>query len=191
MEPEIVSFYNDVKSRYFPFSNYYTKRGWFVEIDGKQYASTEHYFQAQKFVYDHSTDADMEYAKLIQCASTPNIARELAGQKIKGGYPWRTKLNPIILDYLQKGVTVRPDWDHVRVDVMRKAVRAKFSQDERLMLLLLETKEAVIVEDSPRDAFWGIGKNGKGENMLGKVLMCVRQELLFLLSLPKTEAIKS
>jgi len=41
---------------------------------------------------------------------------------------------------------------------------------------LLHTRPAELIEDSP-DNFWGIGKDGNGENNLGKLLMAVRQEL--------------
>ena len=64
-----------------------------------------------------------------------------------------------------------------------KGVRALYFDDHKfapgfaLKELLLSTGDAVLVERTWRDAFWGDGGNGKGKNMLGRVLMEVRSEL--------------
>ena len=42
---------------------------------------------------------------------------------------------------------------------------------------LLETKDVTICEDSPDDYFWGIGRDGNGANMLGKLWMKIRKEI--------------
>src|SRR5439155_551616 len=72
---------------------------------------------------------------------------------------------------------VRPDWSENKVARMRAAVRAKFEQNPALAAQLLATGEAVLVEESSTDAFWGVGKKGTGKNMLGKLLMEVRAQL--------------
>lgn len=38
-------------------------------------------------------------------------------------------------------------------------------------------KNYLIVEDSPKDSFWGCGTNRDGENQLGKLWMKLREEL--------------
>ena len=60
---------------------------------------------------------------------------------------------------------------------MREAVRAKFRQHPSLRTLLLSTADAYIVEHSRNDAYWGDGGDGSGKNMLGRILMEVREEL--------------
>jgi ribA/ribD-fused uncharacterized protein len=60
---------------------------------------------------------------------------------------------------------------------MRHAVKAKFLQHEDLRTLLLSTGEAKIVEHTGNDDYWGDGGDGSGKNMLGRILMQVRQEL--------------
>ena len=60
---------------------------------------------------------------------------------------------------------------------MREAVRAKFQQHEDLRNTLLATGNAMIVEHTERDSYWGDGGDGSGKNMLGKILMEIREEL--------------
>ena len=60
---------------------------------------------------------------------------------------------------------------------MFDAVLAKFSQHERLSAILLSTGKAEIVEASPRDSYWGSGRDGQGLNKLGKTLVKVRSLL--------------
>ena len=42
---------------------------------------------------------------------------------------------------------------------------------------IIETKNALLLEKSSFDNYWGIGKNRKGKNMLGKIIMQVREDL--------------
>ncbi|KAK4700250.1 hypothetical protein P7C70_g5997, partial [Phenoliferia sp. Uapishka_3] len=72
----------------------------------------------------------------------------------------------------------RPDWYSINTKVMETALYLKFTQHENLKMLLLETGTRELVEDSPRDEFWGIGKKGEGRNELGKALGRVRERLV-------------
>lgn len=73
----------------------------------------------------------------------------------------------------------RPDWDSVRVSVMRELLRCKFYYNDDLCDLLLATGDADLVEGNHwGDQFWGVCK-GEGQNMLGKLLMEVREQLRF------------
>jgi ribA/ribD-fused uncharacterized protein len=65
----------------------------------------------------------------------------------------------------------------VKVDVMRKAVAAKFEQHPEIAALLLGTGESRVVEHTKNDTFWGDGGDGSGRNMLGRILMEVRARL--------------
>jgi len=60
---------------------------------------------------------------------------------------------------------------------MVDALRAKFTQNEKLKELLLSTGDKVIVENAPNDYQWGIGADGTGKNLLGLALMEVRKEI--------------
>lgn len=71
----------------------------------------------------------------------------------------------------------RPDWDAVRVDIMRDILRAKAHQHEYVARKLLATGDRALIEDSWRDDFWGWGPNRDGQNMLGKLWMEIRAEM--------------
>lgn len=76
----------------------------------------------------------------------------------------------------------RPDWDDVRVDVMRWCLRVKLAQNYyKFKQLLLETGDRDIVEYSRKDTFWGakIEQDGclRGANMLGYLLMELRKQV--------------
>ncbi len=60
---------------------------------------------------------------------------------------------------------------------MREALKAKFTQNEDLKNILLETGDAILVEHTENDNYWGDGGDGNGKNMLGKLLMELREEL--------------
>ena len=120
-----------------------------VELDGKTWPTSEHYFQAAKFP---GTEHQAEILK----ARTAGIAARMGRDR---------------------GRPLRADWEEVKDGIMLTVVRAKFTQHEALRQLLLGTGDAVLVEHTYKDAYWGDGGDGSGKNMLGKVLMQVRDEL--------------
>lgn len=80
-------------------------------------------------------------------------------------------------------------WDENKYNIVKTAVKAKFSQNDDLRNMLIGTYDSVLAEASPFDGVWGIkltadqAKNipeteWPGENLLGKALMEVRSELL-------------
>lgn len=141
-----VLFYNEY-DLFYEFTNFYKFAPF--EIDGKEWRSTEHYFQAQKFV---GTPYE-EYIRLH--AATPREAFQFArdAESLK----WQ-----------------RSDWDHIKLSVMYKALLAKFTEHEQLRQLLLSTGDRGLVEHTFNDGFWGDGGDGSGLNHLGKLLEKVR-----------------
>jgi ribA/ribD-fused uncharacterized protein len=140
-----ICFYS-TKDTYGEFSNF--AKCPFV-LDGKEWPTSEHYFQAQKFT-------DAAYRERIRAAVSPMIAARL-GRSRK--------------------VPIRSDWEQIKLDVMRSAVRQRFATHAELAQLLLATGDEDLIETAPRDAFWGCGAGGTGQNWLGKILMEVRHEL--------------
>ncbi len=72
---------------------------------------------------------------------------------------------------------VDPNWNKINIDIMEGLLRAKLEQNPFVKKKLLETKDYLICEDSPVDYFWGIGKDGSGQNHMGKLWMKLREEL--------------
>lgn len=79
-------------------------------------------------------------------------------------------------------------WEEHKYEIVKQGNRLKFQQNVDLKKKLLETKEKVLVEASPSDRIWGIGMSvGNpnvhypetwGQNLLGKILMELRDEFL-------------
>lgn len=144
-------------------------------VNGVTYPTSEHYFQAQKFIYPGANSRSLEYAQLVATQSTPNKAKIIANQRIQGGYKWRLQLNDIIKAY--PDVQMRADWEQVKDNVMRAALYYKFTQNPSLMLALKATGGKRLVEHTKRDAYWGDAGDGSGKNRLGELLMELRAQL--------------
>lgn len=83
-------------------------------------------------------------------------------------------LNPSESKYYGKRIPLTtPNWNQVRIVMMARVLYAKFSQNPHLLTKLKEVKEEIVEDNYWKDYFWGVC-NGKGSNMLGKLLMCVR-----------------
>lgn len=143
-----VKFYT-TKTKYGCFSNF-SRHSFFLE--SKYYMTSEHYYQAQKFA-----TTDPTYAEQIRNAPNPKEAANL-------GRATRTP-------------AMRPDWDEVKDDIMRKVVMHKFTNHESCRKTLLGTGNDELIEDSPYDSYWGCGADGRGKNMLGVILMETRETL--------------
>ncbi|MFN4258036.1 MAG: NADAR family protein [Gemmataceae bacterium] len=120
-----------------------------IELDGKTWPTSEHYYQAQKFV-------GTEHEEMIRQTQSPGKAKRM-GRSPK--------------------VPIRPDWEAVKDDVMRKVVMAKFTQHDDLRAILLATGDVELIEHTTNDSYWGDGGDGSGRNMLGRILMEVRERL--------------
>lgn len=118
-----------------------------VSYDGRTWKTVEHAYQAAKTNIESEKEA-------IRNAELPNKAKRMG-----------------------KSVTMRSDWDYVKVGVMEELLRLKFDIPE-LEALLVATGNLPIVEGNYwGDTFWGVDINtGIGKNMLGKLLMMIREE---------------
>lgn len=71
-------------------------------------------------------------------------------------------------------VTLPPNWERMRLYVMKTLISIKFPPGGELARKLLATHPAGLIEGNTwGDVFWGVC-NGTGENMLGKILMLRR-----------------
>lgn len=87
----------------------------------------------------------------------------------------REAKTPGIAKKLGRAVSLRKDWDTVKYDLMLTFVRKKF-ENPFLRPLLLATEGAELIEGNTwNDTIWGVCR-GVGQNLLGKILMQVRNE---------------
>jgi ribA/ribD-fused uncharacterized protein len=113
-------------------------------IGGVEYATVEHFFQASKA-------ANKEDHDYVNSADSPGVAKH-RGRRI----------------------TLREDWERVKLRVMRIGLNAKFAQNPELKTKLTETGVAYLEETNNwGDTFWGRA-GGKGFNHLGEMLMEIR-----------------
>lgn len=78
---------------------------------------------------------------------------------------------------LGRTVTLRKDWEQVKIPIMTDVVTAKFEQNKEIAKKLIDTGDAILEEGNNwGDRFWGT-VNGHGKNMLGIILMNVREKL--------------
>jgi ribA/ribD-fused uncharacterized protein len=87
---------------------------------------------------------------------------------------------PHLLAILAQGLfswDIVKNWNNIKVERMYNVLKVKFS-DPKLKQKLLKTCNSNLIENSKTDSFWGFGKRGKGKNILGKLLMKVREEIV-------------
>ncbi len=140
-------FFYSVRDEYGCLSNF---APYPIELGGKVWPTSEHYFQAHKF-------AGTEHEEAIRRTPSPMIAARMG----------RSRQRPL-----------RADWEQVKDQIMYEAVRAKFAQHADIRQILLNTGDAELVEHTANDRYWADGGDGTGENVLGRILMRVRAELM-------------
>ena len=129
-----IYFYGTRQKPYGCLSNF-SRHGF--ELDGWWWATSEHFFQAQKFV-----TTDSYWYDKIRNAKTPKEAAKMG----------RDRSHPL-----------RDDWEKVKDEIMQRGVLQKFETHNDLRDLLLATGDQLIVENSPIDYYWGCGADGSGK----------------------------
>ena len=125
----------------------YSRHGF--DLDGHHWPSVEHYFHGMKF-------NDQALQEKIRQAGHPKEARKLARRNF-----WK----------------VRKDWKKIQRVVMTRGTYIKCRTHPEVAAALLATGEKTIVEESLYDHYWGCGRDQRGNNYYGKMLMEVRQRL--------------
>lgn len=120
-----------------------------IEYEGITYPSSEHAYQAAKTL-------NTDIREIFSVLDSPAKAKKL-GQLIE----------------------IRADWEHVKINVMREIVEAKFENHPDLMSKLMDTKGQKLIEGNTwGDTFWGECPLGTGRNELGKILMGIRDDIM-------------
>ena len=131
---------------FYPLDNFSSFK---VEYKGYLYASAEEAFQANLFIDDYPEIAD----------EIKNSHSAHEAQKIRFKYENKIRKEPQEI-----------------LRLMEEILRCKIDQNPYVKQKLLETKDYTIVEDSPKDSYWGWGIDRTGNNQLGKLWMKLRED---------------
>lgn len=131
---------------FYPLDNFSSFK---VKVNGYLYSSLEEAFQSMLFLPDHK-----EISEQIKNSYSAHEAQKIMHENI----------NKVKYSKEEKLV------------LMEKLLRLKIEQNPYVLKKLLETKNYTIMEDSPKDNYWGCGINREGENNLGKLWMKLREE---------------
>ncbi len=131
---------------FYPLDNFSSFK---VKVNGYLYSSLEEAFQSMLFLPDHK-----EISEQIKNSYSAHEAQKIMHENI----------NKVKYSKEEKLV------------LMEKLLKLKIEQNPYVLKKLLETKNYTIMEDSPKDNYWGCGINREGENNLGKLWMKLREE---------------
>ena len=153
---KVIGFY---EREYYMFSNF---SSFAVEWRGRVWQTSEHAFQASRFF-----DIDDKVVEEIFNSRSAHDARKIAHK------------------YYDK---ISSSHTEKHIEVMEDICWHKLQQHPYIQKKLLETgdkellgkgdKEMIIVEDSPKDDFWGWGEKRDGRNELGKIWMRLREKII-------------
>ena len=141
-----------IKSKKYSFlSNLYCSD---MTIDSKLYYHVEGYYQSQRY-----SGIDDKAAEHIRNIVSPILANKAVTKYLMSNdreIEWKTGL---------------------KNSVMKRAIFVKFLTNSELAKKLVDTGDAILIENNPNDPYWSGGIDGKGDNNVGKILMEVRDVL--------------
>ncbi len=117
-------------------------------LDERHWPTAEHYYQANKF------PGTSTFNKMLTVDA--NQAHKL------GNAWWRPK---------------RKGWKSMRTTIMTRALYSKCQQNPEVKAALLATGDQLIAETSAYDHFWGLGRDLRGKNQMGKIWMNIRDKI--------------
>ena len=162
-DSNLIGFYSE-NEKYGCFSNWYPSS---FEYAGVKYSNMEQYMMYQKM----RTFSQYDIADKIMGTTDPGECKRLGRSHIDN---WNGEL-----------------WEKISYAVVKRGIKAKFFQNKDLLGILLDTEDVLLAECAPNDKKWGIGvasdddrrydvREWTGHNLLGRILMDVREEMRLL-----------
>ncbi len=118
-------------------------------LDGVLWKTAEHYYQATKFI-------EGDYREKVRASESADVA-------IRLGKAW----------FKPK----RKNWKQHRKTMMSRALYTQCQVYPEMAEAILQTGDQRLVESSQYNYFWGCGRDRRGENQFGQVLMGIRTKL--------------
>ena len=122
-----------------------------IEIWGEKFATVEHAYQTEKFL-PGSVQNEIKNAKSAYMAWKLN---------------WKYKADKTLIN---------PNFEKEKV--MEELLRAKIEQHPEVLEILKLTGTRCLLKNVEGDEFWGVGRDGSGQNKLGKIWMKIREEII-------------
>ena len=146
-----IQFYSGLKNGYQDFSNF-AKAPFTVRLKGQPttFPTVEHYFHYQKADLFNDKSAKIAILNTPDPLQAKRIGRQVNNFDLKA-------------------------WNAVAEKHIANGMYLKFSQHPDLKEKLLATGNEDLLEANPYDNKYGIGRDGKGQNLTGKCLMRVRE----------------
>ena len=119
------------------------------ELDGETWPSVEHYYQGMKFEERELRDQIINAADALE-------ANKIADKNKR---------------------KIRKDWKKIRKLMMTRALYTMFKTHSYAANKLLSTETNKLVENSQYDYYWGCGRDLRGDNRYGQILMDIRHKL--------------
>lgn len=132
-------------------------------------------YQFLSNMYPATITIPIQIDKTVIHAEFPSVENAFQALKDIRRYKEFQTITPQYAKKKGRSVTLRPDWETVKLPYMRRLVELKFYQHPELMTQLLSIEEPIQEDNSWNDTYWGVCKN-VGENHLGKILMDIREK---------------
>lgn len=171
--------FNDDCKIYSEFSNYFIcNKGFTFNISDNIWVRTsQSAIETMRWLYEGCSDNNAKFALIIANESDPIKATLMSRLDYKIDSPWKEEIYNLACKCKEQEILQNTKYNEQYEEYMEKILKSKFSQDMRCKKILFSTNGYNLVYANKYDNIWGIGKDGKGQNKLGKLLVKLRNEI--------------
>jgi GTP cyclohydrolase II len=161
-DPSKVIFYNDVMGQYESLGSFYETSFVYRDVTWR---SAEHAYQAMKFFY--SVGKEIDEAIFTHYKSIVNAPNAIDARRLG-----KLRIVPIRYDW-----NIAKRYGRVKDEIMFEIVLEKVKQNQGILNLLMSTGEKTLIQGNTNEPYWGVGGDGHGNNMLGRIYMIIRKQI--------------